>query len=385
MRRSEAPEAKAAEILRRLHSIYSVFMSRLAEDPTVETAVDIVRSLTDAQVALTDSDGRLTHASFEFSSEQRVEPPPFDSPLDVPTRIGPFWCATPVSAPRSFYIWLFDEDDDDPLHRMTLLDIAAKRIQLLRSYEMKPVDERNELTQRLVRQMLRRGSPGEVRTMAKTLGHDLDRPHHLLVVEPPPSFARNGFLTIVREKVADRALVALDDGVVVVVVGGTAALRSVVCDLESLAVHEPLRVGVSRVAADGHDLCRAHAQAMFAVHLYLESENTIVRWFEECDLLHLMSRHADEETIHHAIAEILSPLLEYEGHHRKEFLDTLREWLDASDSLDAVAERLNIHRSTLTYRIRRLRELLGDDLRDPDRRFEISLALRLMEPTRSPF
>ena len=107
--------------------------------------------------------------------------------------------------------------------------------------------------------------------------------------------------------------------------------------------------------------------------------DTALSWFEECDLLSLLGHHADPTTIDERVADTLAPVLTYAGPQRDEFLDTLRQWLDTSDSLDALAERLQIHRSTLTYRRKRLNDLLGDDLHDPDRRFELALALRLRE------
>jgi DNA-binding PucR family transcriptional regulator len=49
-----------------------------------------------------------------------------------------------------------------------------------------------------------------------------------------------------------------------------------------------------------------------------------------------------------------------------------------------VAAELYIHPQTVSYRLKRLRELLGDDLDDPTARFELLLALanptELQEP-----
>jgi DNA-binding PucR family transcriptional regulator len=41
-----------------------------------------------------------------------------------------------------------------------------------------------------------------------------------------------------------------------------------------------------------------------------------------------------------------------------------------------MAGMLGVHAQTARYRLRRLRELLGDSLDDPDARFELELALR---------
>jgi DNA-binding PucR family transcriptional regulator len=42
-----------------------------------------------------------------------------------------------------------------------------------------------------------------------------------------------------------------------------------------------------------------------------------------------------------------------------------------------VAERLGVHPQTARYRMGRLRELFGEALEDPDRRFWLELALRV--------
>jgi DNA-binding PucR family transcriptional regulator len=42
----------------------------------------------------------------------------------------------------------------------------------------------------------------------------------------------------------------------------------------------------------------------------------------------------------------------------------------------AMARALHLHPQTIRYRLGRLRELFGEDLADPDARFELELALR---------
>lgn len=54
---------------------------------------------------------------------------------------------------------------------------------------------------------------------------------------------------------------------------------------------------------------------------------------------------------------------------------TLHSWLRNWGSRSAVAQELFIHQQTVSYRIRRVGELLGGDLNDPTTRFELSLVL----------
>ncbi|HET6447749.1 MAG TPA: helix-turn-helix domain-containing protein, partial [Conexibacter sp.] len=72
----------------------------------------------------------------------------------------------------------------------------------------------------------------------------------------------------------------------------------------------------------------------------------------------------------------LAPLAGLGTGARVRMTATLAAWLAEQGRLQAVAERLHVHPQTVRYRLGRLRELFGDALDDPQRRFELELALR---------
>jgi len=74
-------------------------------------------------------------------------------------------------------------------------------------------------------------------------------------------------------------------------------------------------------------------------------------------------------------ATTLRPLLEYTS--RADLVGSLRAFLAHSGHWDAAAESLGVHRHTLRYRIRRVADLLGRDLTDPDVRAELWIALKI--------
>ena len=75
-------------------------------------------------------------------------------------------------------------------------------------------------------------------------------------------------------------------------------------------------------------------------------------------------------------AHLLAPLAEETPASRERLLETLAAWLRHQGRRAAIAEELHVHPQTVRYRVARLRELLGPDLDDPDRRFALELALR---------
>ncbi|WP_433686257.1 PucR family transcriptional regulator [Micromonospora carbonacea] len=74
-------------------------------------------------------------------------------------------------------------------------------------------------------------------------------------------------------------------------------------------------------------------------------------------------------------ARRLAPLAHLRPAQRESLLVTLHSWLRHWGSRAEVASELYVHPQTVSYRIRRLRELYGDDLTDPTARTELLLVL----------
>jgi purine catabolism regulator len=75
---------------------------------------------------------------------------------------------------------------------------------------------------------------------------------------------------------------------------------------------------------------------------------------------------------------LLEPLLRGRADVRREHLATLRALLDGG-SVNEAAIALGVHRNTVTYRVRRIEELTGWRLSDPEIRLPIAVALRLVQ------
>ena len=75
---------------------------------------------------------------------------------------------------------------------------------------------------------------------------------------------------------------------------------------------------------------------------------------------------------------LLAPLLRGRPDVRRERLATLRAVLDQPGLAEAAAS-LGVHRNTVAYRIRRIEEASGWRLADPELRFPLALALKLVQ------
>lgn len=75
-------------------------------------------------------------------------------------------------------------------------------------------------------------------------------------------------------------------------------------------------------------------------------------------------------------ARRLAPLDELTPKARRRMAETAQAYVRERGNAAAMARSLDLHPQTVRYRLARLRELLGDQLDDPDARLELELALR---------
>ncbi|WP_273844843.1 helix-turn-helix domain-containing protein [Rubrobacter calidifluminis] len=72
---------------------------------------------------------------------------------------------------------------------------------------------------------------------------------------------------------------------------------------------------------------------------------------------------------------LISPLVSYDRKHNSDLVRTLRVFFEANANASEAAERLFLHRNSMTYRLARISELTGLDLKDPSARLALQLGL----------
>ncbi len=71
--------------------------------------------------------------------------------------------------------------------------------------------------------------------------------------------------------------------------------------------------------------------------------------------------------------ELVRPLVERDRERRSDLVRTLRAYFAAGSNASEAADRMFLHRNSMLYRLARIQDLNGLDLKDPS----ASLALRL--------
>ncbi len=77
------------------------------------------------------------------------------------------------------------------------------------------------------------------------------------------------------------------------------------------------------------------------------------------------------------ITRAIGPVLAYDAERETRLVETLEAWLATGGSLRETAARLHIHPNTVTQRLDRIGQLLGEGWRDPAGRLDVQLALQM--------
>jgi DNA-binding PucR family transcriptional regulator len=82
------------------------------------------------------------------------------------------------------------------------------------------------------------------------------------------------------------------------------------------------------------------------------------------------------------LAGRVAALAEQDASKGTTWIPTLRAYFDAFGDMAAAAARVNVHPNTFRYRLRRITEVFGLDLDDPDERLVAELQLRFLDAER---
>jgi sugar diacid utilization regulator len=146
-------------------------------------------------------------------------------------------------------------------------------------------------------------------------------------------------------------------------------------------------IGIGTVAQNGAQLADGRASADRALRVLRTGNGSGHRVALLADvhvealvleLRDLVAAHGDRPT------GPTARLFDYDREHNTNLVETLRAWLDAFGDVIAAAAAMYVHPNTFRYRLRRLTEVSGIDLTDPEARFAAMLQLRVVSPAISP-
>jgi GAF domain-containing protein/sugar diacid utilization regulator len=229
-----------------------------------------------------------------------------------------------------------------------------------------------------------RGEAGldSLRERARRLGADLDAPYVVVVAAATDGDRRRLASAAAHLAATGRGLAGDRAGRTVLLLPGTdptAAAREVVRQLHG-AVQRPLTAGAGGVVRGPAGFAAAHAEADRCLSALL-ALGRVGDAASRKDLgfagLLLGGSGTQSAEVQGFVAGALGPVIEYDADRSTELVRTLEAYFSCGGSLMRTKDVLHVHVNTVTQRLDRIGQLLGQDWNDPDRTLEIQLALRL--------
>ena len=176
-----------------------------------------------------------------------------------------------------------------------------------------------------------------------------------------------------------------EDAVAAQFAGQVLVLMQANQDIEALAAtltqrlarrNGELRIGISAVCRGADMVGAAHRQCneVLEIARRLGSQKQVQR-FTELGYIHTLFQAGGQSLHRNAHVPVLRQLL---SEKQADLFHTLETYLDAGGNSVHTADALHIHRSTLNYRLARIREICAVDLSSPSVRINLLIALKLM-------
>jgi DNA-binding PucR family transcriptional regulator len=83
--------------------------------------------------------------------------------------------------------------------------------------------------------------------------------------------------------------------------------------------------------------------------------------------------------------ELVRPLAEHDGERHSDLVRTLRAYFAAGANASEAADRMFLHRNSMLYRLARIQDLTGLDLKDPGATLALQLGLLTLEKGEKPY
>jgi len=192
----------------------------------------------------------------------------------------------------------------------------------------------------------------------------------------PPFYIRD----LLNNELIDSKSILYHDDIVILVSGSKNPLpASKLTAIEKLLRENQLIGGLSRCFQDVSKLNIYYSQSIKAIDFGIQTKDPgiILRYDDYYidDAIDITTKTMDYKVL---CAPLLFKLLEYDKANNTDFTKSLYAYLSCGLNLVKSAERLNIHRNSMDYRMKKIQDLFDLDLTDPEAVFSIHFSFKIL-------
>ncbi|MBB5158611.1 PucR family transcriptional regulator [Saccharopolyspora phatthalungensis] len=376
------------EDLQRRQLIHDAFTRIVASDGHENEIAATLHALTDRAVAVEDRFGNL----LSWAGPGRPDPYPEPNLRREETLQQAANCngltrdrdrLVMVAQPRQEIlgvIVLFDPGPTLQPQVIYALEHAAMALELRLSHARNLAEVELRLRRDLVEDLLAGTSDHSVFARSEAVGHNLHGPHYAVALQWLGAGTEDA-LAIAAWKAAKKVgmsiLLARRSGMVVLFSSGrpdgAAFYRAVADEMGNGGG----AIGVGGRCDSPADFARSFQEALRSLRIRQQSRlRNGITFFDELGIYRILGQGEGGADIETFVQEWLGSLQDYDRRHHSNLVPTLSQYLECGGNYSATASALVIHRSTLRYRLRRIREISHLDINDVDSRLNLHVATR---------
>lgn len=392
-------------LVRELSNLTQGLMQQLLQGGGMPAIVESARDFLDAEVAIFDADGQArawggVGAESELSSAVCAALPRRSARLsatDVSRMdLGPArgaWMAQPLMVEGHHAGWVAARIGH---HGADVTELAIAQVAIVASVQLleqrTASRARSETIDSIVWDLLQQdeGVRSAAVDRAGEVKLDLEGPLRLILAEFGPSLP--GGIDVSTLAVRQRIARAITDikrvraiamrGLTLAVICGDEPLDDAERSAQKLAVGIARELGERLAFVGGSSKCAmarglptAYREAVIALDVARQLGRTGAVVYDRAGVVGLLLGLRHEAGMRRFLELNLGALLHVDAKNRDQLLQTLRVYFDVNCSHEAAAQRLNLHRKTISYRLTKIGELTGLDLSTHDDRLVADLSL----------
>ncbi|GAA3395679.1 PucR family transcriptional regulator [Cryptosporangium minutisporangium] len=281
----------------------------------------------------------------------------------------------------------------DPRHTigrddLFALEYATTVLALELSHQRRLAEVELRLRRNLVDDLITGVDEESAYARADAIGHDLRVRHHVVVIRWGGTQTEDAVAEAAAAAAAAldlRTLTSRRSGIVVMLVSSRPDATALHGALVAKLGEPGGALGLGGPCETPTEFPRSYSEAVRAAEIRAGSRTPSgATAFDQLGLYRILDTGQGREDVSSFVQEWLGRLLDYDRRKGTDLVRTLSQYLERGGNYDETASALLIHRSTLRYRLGRIREISGCDLNDVDDRLNLHVATRAWQVLHGP-
>jgi purine catabolism regulator len=143
-----------------------------------------------------------------------------------------------------------------------------------------------------------------------------------------------------------------------------------------------MKIGIGQPYANISKIAQSFLEAREALKICHLSTSSSILHYEELGFYKILSEKSIKD-LEKFVDELLLPVFNYDRTKNGELIKTLETYYEANRNLKLTSQQMFTHYNTILYRIKRIEELTGTKLNNPEHSLNMEIAVNILKLLRS--